>query len=392
MTRLRNLLVGLGLFTGSLVLAILAIEAGVRILHLVPDRFWQPDPLLGARLIPGKRGWWTQEEREFVTPVEINSLGFRDLPRQLQKPEGTYRILVIGDSFVEAMHVPVEETFPRRLEAILRGRDQMGGRWRIEVVAAGVSGWGTASELLWFRHEGHRYAPDLVLLSFYPGNDVKNNSPVLESTLRPYYDESGRIERVIPAKPPRRRRTWSERLKLIAFLRQSLAQPYPGRAAWLTWLGLGPNRVMPNRRSGDGDYPVDYGVYSVPWSTAWWDAWQRTERLLGEFRREVEGHGAQFAVVVIAGREQTDPQSWQRILETYPRMRHVRWDLEAPQRALLEWCEREKVACLPLWDRFRQLRSVEPLHYPYDGHFTPAGHAAAAEAIADFILAKFGVL
>ena len=48
----------------------------------------------------------------------------------------------------------------------------------------GVSGYGTASEYLWYRDARPRaIEPDLVLLSFYPGNDVRNNSPTLEPTL-----------------------------------------------------------------------------------------------------------------------------------------------------------------------------------------------------------------
>ena len=47
----------------------------------------------------------------------------------------------------------------------------------------GVSGYGTASEYLWYRDVGRAFHPDIVLLSFYPGNDVRNNSPTLEPTL-----------------------------------------------------------------------------------------------------------------------------------------------------------------------------------------------------------------
>ena len=36
-----------------------------------------------------------------------------------------------------------------------------------------------------------------MLLSFYPGNDVRNNSPTLEPTLRPEYDADGNLLRVV---------------------------------------------------------------------------------------------------------------------------------------------------------------------------------------------------
>ena len=40
---------------------------------------------------------------------------------------------------------------------------------RFEVIPAGVSGWGTDQQLLWFRKYGVAYQPDLVVLAFFPG-------------------------------------------------------------------------------------------------------------------------------------------------------------------------------------------------------------------------------
>ncbi|MFI5366137.1 MAG: SGNH/GDSL hydrolase family protein, partial [Candidatus Binatia bacterium] len=174
MQRGRELLAGALLAAVGVLFALGMLELGVRWMHLVPDRFWEPDSMLGARLIPGYRGWWTQEDREFLVPVEINHEGLRDAEHPYAKPPGVFRILVLGDSFVEAMHVPLASTFAHQLEQQLNA-DSSGVR--VETISAGVSGYGTASELLWFEREGKRYQPDLLLLEFYPGNDVKNNSP-----------------------------------------------------------------------------------------------------------------------------------------------------------------------------------------------------------------------
>ena len=95
---MRRILAAVLLATFSVAIAFVAIEVGVRSLHLVPASFFEPDPVLGTRLIPGQRGWWTQEELEFRTPVRINREGFRDIDHEREKPAGVTRILVLGAS------------------------------------------------------------------------------------------------------------------------------------------------------------------------------------------------------------------------------------------------------------------------------------------------------
>lgn len=82
---------------------------------------------------------------------------------------------------MQAFEVPLEETFPKVLEENLRAVASD----RIEVINAGVIGWGTDNELLFFRHEGVKYAPDLTILALFVGNDPIDNSREL-SPLRPY--------------------------------------------------------------------------------------------------------------------------------------------------------------------------------------------------------------
>jgi hypothetical protein len=62
---------------------------------------------------------------------------------------------------VEGMQVPLEDTFATIVESDLRERGLP-----VEMINAGVSGFGTDNELLFFRAEGVRYAPDLVVLVF----------------------------------------------------------------------------------------------------------------------------------------------------------------------------------------------------------------------------------
>jgi lysophospholipase L1-like esterase len=381
----RESLAGTVLAGMGVLFALALLELGVRWLHLVPDRFWEPDPVLGVRLTPGDRGWWTQEDREFLVPVQINREGLRDVEHRYAKPPGVFRILILGDSFVEAMHVPIESTFPRQLQERLNGD---GGAGRIEVINAGVSGYGTASELLYFEREGKRYQPDLVLLAFYPGNDVKNNSPTLEATLKPVYGPDGTLQRVTGEAARSQSRGWRglvARSAAYHYCRQLLLLRHPRLAQGLVrhgWLKAEAVRAAQQR---DG-IPIDYGVYAPSLDPAWQEAWSHTDALLLRLRDDVSATGAHFAIAVLCARDQIYPEWWQEVVAAHPHMQNRQWNLDGPQHRVEAWCTEHGVPCLALAPAFRAAAaSSAPLHYHHDGHWTAPGHQLAAAETARFL-------
>ena len=52
---------------------------------------------------------------------------------------------------------------------------------------------------------------------------------------------------------------------------------------------------------------------------------------------------------------------------------------------MLDWCARAGVACIQLSPAFLARRDRERLHFHYDGHWTAAGHALAAQTVVDFL-------
>jgi hypothetical protein len=174
---------GLLVVTG-LLLALALGEAGLWLLGIEYPDFFEYDPLLGSRLRPGVKGYYLKEGKGYVS---INSDGLRDREHPLKPPPNTLRIAVLGDSFAEAMQVNREEAFWAVMEKDLQHCGRLGGR-QVEVINFGQAGFGTAQELLAWRHRAAKYAPDLVLLAFFTGNDVADNAPALmQFPYNPYF-------------------------------------------------------------------------------------------------------------------------------------------------------------------------------------------------------------
>src|SRR5437899_3035923 len=105
-----------------------------------PAGFWRHDPRLGWHHTAGSEGVFDRSP-VFRTRVRINDKGLRGRDYPYERVAGRRRILVLGDSFVFGYGVEQEEIFTTVLEGLLPAT---------EVINAGVSGYGTDQELLWF--------------------------------------------------------------------------------------------------------------------------------------------------------------------------------------------------------------------------------------------------
>jgi hypothetical protein len=249
---------------------------------------------------PNVEGWYRLEGKAYV---RINADGLRDKEHSREKPPGTLRIAVLGDSFAEALQVPVPETFWAILERNLRGCRGFAGR-PVEVINFGVSDYGTAQQFLLLRHRVWQYAPDLVIVALFLENDVRNNSKMLErDKVRPFFvlhdgelslDTSFRENSLYKARTGFTRRaivTVSDHLRVIQLA--NLA-----RRRVVAWS----RGAVPTEDSG-----VDEGVFRPPAAPEWQQAWRVTEALLLKMRDEVRAHGARLLLVTLSSGIQVDP-------------------------------------------------------------------------------------
>ena len=97
-----------------------------------------------------------------------NSAGLRDKEYSLAKGEDTFRVAVIGDSFVMADGITIEETFHSLLEDRLNKESE---DITYQFINFGLSAYNLRQYLEVMKHKALAYDPDLILVGFCPRND-----------------------------------------------------------------------------------------------------------------------------------------------------------------------------------------------------------------------------
>lgn len=167
---------------------ILILEITLRITHLFGAKIaWtSPDPILGYTFKPGQE-YWSKNENNHPVSGNINKFGWRDKEWTLEKPKNTYRIAVLGDSFVEALQVESEFTFLKLTEESLKKKFN----YNMELMNFGRSGYTQTEEFIILKTKVIQFSPDMVILFFFPGNDISDISKKTTSNLiRPFYSIS----------------------------------------------------------------------------------------------------------------------------------------------------------------------------------------------------------
>jgi SGNH hydrolase-like domain, acetyltransferase AlgX len=160
---MRNLV----LVVSGILLGLALSEGALRVFNPTYPSVYQPDSTLLYRLVPSSRKLYVRLPANGGDRilVKINSLGFRGDELRSNRP--VKRIAVYGDSFIEAEFSTLENTFVKRLE---RDLNETGDS--VEVINAGVVGYGPDQEKLSIEESMPRLHPDVVVLAVYAGNDL----------------------------------------------------------------------------------------------------------------------------------------------------------------------------------------------------------------------------
>lgn len=140
-----------------------AVALSIELLPLNPVPL-EPDPDLLWRNAAGASRTQPVDPRPLgqqpTWTVSINSEGFRG-PERMEHADPMYRILCIGDSVTFGFNVDQPDSYPQRLQRLLRR--ELGDH--VEVINAAVPGWSWLQGLRFLELYGAALDPDLVVVA-----------------------------------------------------------------------------------------------------------------------------------------------------------------------------------------------------------------------------------
>jgi hypothetical protein len=376
---MKRVLIPTGLVIASIVVVVLLFELALRVIGFSDPLLYAPDPHLGWTLRPGAEGWYMGEGHAYV---RINSAGLRDREHSIKKPDGVYRVAVLGDSYAEALQVDVKDTFWSLLERHVEQCAFRPGK-RIEVINFGVSGYGTAQEYLQLESTAIHYRPDLVLLMFTHGNDVRDNSILLtDEKGRPFFRLSPQGGLTLDesfAETPAFRRRSSAFYEIVRALSDYFRVLQFFQSA---------RHVLASRLNGEGPRGTEVGgdVLAPPRDPSWDNAWVVTERILAAANEFASRNGIQFLVAIVTSQAQVYPD--RRVREDLQKKLGVP-DLFYPERRMAKFAKKQGIHMVPLAYEMQRLADADRIYFHGFkkvgmgiGHWNENGHRVVAQIIA----------
>ena len=377
---MRAIALRLGLVLVGLAAPLLLVELTLRLFGpVLPGNYetgvWaEGHPVFGHFHIPGATAW--VREPEFTTYLRFNQHGLRGAEVRVPKPPERYRVLFVGDSFIEAKQVAEQDSVAEQLNALV----QRAGRSEIRALNAGVFDWSQVHEYLYVQEAAPVLRPDLIVQFMYVGNDIGDVWPRSRSELRELERPLAQLDddRTLDFATWKLRQESQSDLLLGALSRRS--------TAWRAFETGVIDKIRYASRDGHGIEGQMLELFRHKESPAEARAWETAEALMLRTRAAAEQAGARYAVVVIPTRWQVHAADWQALLAARNEPDDDRWVLRGPQKRFVQMAERHQIPVVDLLPPMRDAaQRGQRLYYNVDIHWRPEGHQLAAHAVATFL-------
>jgi len=351
----------LGLVLSGLVVGVFAAEAVARLVapqghadllfnapDSTPNGLYVVDHNLVSVPAPGFSA--TARGLEQTVPLRINSLGLRG--PELSAPVGP-RWLAVGDSFTIATQVSEDDSFESRLGSLIHG----------DVPNAGVDGYSTWQATGRYTSLEARVHPDGVLLTFFLGNDLLDNVR-LDFLLREAQRRPQGTPIPRPSVPP---------------IESFLARHSFLYAHWRVWSrarALAAGSDLSRKRWRD-----ELEIFAAGGADALRRLLPQTRTALEELLSATRTRGDRLLVALAPPAFVVDPA---RVGPTFKLMGldPAQATLDAPGAAVADLLKGLGIDACDLSPALRRGAQESAMYLTYDGHWTPAGHAVVAQALA----------
>ncbi len=343
----------------SLFIGFAVLEGGLRLLGKGPPKTINSfDPQLGWSKKPSSTG--KRRTSEFDVSYRINELGLRDDPMSdPAKPEGTFRVLMLGDSFTLGYTLERHELFVDQLEGLWQSE----GR-NVDVINAGTEAWSIDQEVAWLLEHGAAFDPDLVLIFPYENDIFWAGETRYMRADKPRFTPEGKLEQRTLVDPDAA--DWRLRFALTRWLAPDVVEQYK-------W----------QHPSGHSLFK-EYAPLLVDEPPFLAETIAHNKGALLALREECRSLGAELIMVPIPSKEAFDPaarEAKQRHLGNIP---PAAWDPEKPVETYLALAEELGITTLDPRSALRAATTpATPLYYEKDIHLNPAGNVALANFLAD---------
>jgi lysophospholipase L1-like esterase len=322
------------------------------------QKIFMQDPLVGHRLQPNARTVYSTVE--FSTPLAINPQGVRDDRSLGAKRPGQRRIVVLGDSLVLSVQVPLQEAFTSVLE---RDLAEAAPEIDWQVVNAGVQGYGPVDDWLFYRHVVDALDPDLVLIVAFVANDATEAFDKASWLVDDRPPVVGAGEAAVTA---------TRRIVRASMVLQNL------RLRW--------DQVKAAATDPGAERPL--ASYLAEPSVEVSQGLELTREAFGRIASRASARGAGTALVLMPARFQLDDADYGRLNSGVTAAGHVLLRHAATDRFRTALTP----LGLPMLDLLPVLQAQDhpaDLFFQRNIHLTPRGHAVVGHALRDFVLARF---
>jgi len=354
------------IFTVILVALVTILPILILELSMKDQKLWQRDKILGWKHIPNKTAYQCNEG--FCHRFTMNSDGFADDEFSVDK-HNEKRIFLFGDSMIEGFYTDTSNSTHRLLEKKLQEINP-----NIQVYNFGVSDYGTAQYYLTLKKYGPIYKPDIVIFALMIENDIKDVNPALmiSDDGRPYIEFTNDKANIIHTNYTEDNPiiTLMKKSKFLSYILQSIER----FQKWQLELSSTPDNI-----------PLPFYIYQKD-HDEFNKSFLINEKIILLAKNLCKNMNSELIIITIAP-SHIDETIWAKMLERYPNMKKMEWDLEYPTHRIKDFCEREDLNCLHLLHPFMEYinKTGKVLYSRNHYHWNENGNRLAAEEIYKYL-------